>query len=229
MSRARRTGLLVCGLASMLAHAALLGWGGQPGASPRRADAPAGPRSVQIVSPRLPLNAASVERSAAPLVLAERSLVSVKLMTLEPLRQLQMPMPEAVEGAGDDTATIDLARLPAGREELFDDDGYVPRPKLSVVPVAQQTLMLEWPEEGAPPAGRYQGVVSLYIDEEGIIRHVRFDDDGLPESLREQARTALATIRYSPGKVQDQIVKSRIRLELNFEADPRVVTRGSRR
>lgn len=229
MSQARRTGLLVCGLASLLAHAALLGWGVQPGVSPRRADAPVGLRPVQVSAPRLPSDVPPEDPASEPLILADRSEVIVHLPVQEPMGPLQAPMPEALVAAGDDTSTVDLVRLPAGRPELFDDDGYVPRPQLSVVPVAQQTLILEWPEEGAPPAGRYRGVVSLFIDEQGVIQHVRFDDDGLPESLKDQARSALATIRYSPGKVKDQIVKSRLRLELVFEADPRMVTRGSRR
>lgn len=229
MSRARRTGLLVCGLASLLAHAALLGWGVLPGASPRRADAPPGPRPVLVSAPGLPLDGSPEEKAPEPMILADRSDVVVHLPIPEALPPLQAPMPEALVRVGDETSTIDLASLPAGRPELFDDDGYVPRPQLSVVPVAQQMLILEWPEEGAPPAGRYRGVVSLFIDEQGVIQHVRFDDDGLPESLKEQTRAALATVRYSPGKVKDQIVKSRLRLELVFEADPRMVTRGSRR
>lgn len=229
MGAARRSGLPVCGLISVLAHAALLGWGGQPGAAARRVDPAMKARSIQLAAPRLASLQVPEEAVAEPLVLADHSDEVTHMASLQPLSPLRAPLPEALAASPEGPQFLDAPVLPAGRPELFNDDGYVPRPKLSVVPVAQQPLVLEWPAEGAPPAGRYHGVVSLYIDEQGVIQHIRFDDDGLPESLREQARSALATLRYSPGKVKDQIVKSRIRLELNFEADPRVVTRGSRR
>lgn len=230
MGSARRSGLLICGLISALAHAALLGLEGQPGAAARRVDLAMKGRAIELAAPRLLTPQSLEEAVAEPLVLADRSETVTQLAWLQPLSPLTARLPETLAASPEGPQVLEAPVQPAGRQELFNDDGYVPRPKLSVVPVALLPLVLEWPaEEAAPPAGRYHGVVSLFIDEQGIIQHIRFDDDGLPESLKEQARSALAALRYSPGKVKDQIVKSRIRLELNFEADPRVVTRGSRR
>lgn len=211
----------------MLAHAAVLGWGVQGGAPAKRVAPVAEARAVLLSAQREPPMRLA-ETAAEPQVIADAVKADAPKAVLAPESPPSAPSPETTAGSPEVLAALDSSQRSAARPELFNEDGYVPRPKLSVVPVAQQALILEWPVDAPPPAGHYHGVASLYIDEQGIIQHIRFDDDGLPEVLRDQVRSALATVRYSPGQVKGRIVKSRIRLELSFEADPRVVTRGSR-
>ena len=206
-----RGGLLACVGLSALAHTALVGYltaSGPAGAPPRPA---AGALQVRVAA--LP----------APAV-AERQ---------EPIDSAA-PTPSTVQPAGPhDAAGSQQGQASpsrpaaAGTAGVFDEHEYIPRPRLSVPPVPQQPVLLAWPSENAPPAGRYTAVLSLFIDEQGFVQRVRVDDDRLPPALREQATAAFTGVRYSPGQLQGRDVKSRIRVEVSFEAEAHMLRRGT--
>lgn len=112
-----------------------------------------------------------------------------------------------------------------GTEPSADD--YLPRSKLSVAPRANSEIVLTYPPDG-PAEGRFVGVLTLYIDESGRVRHVNVDEAELPASLAQVARHAFANANFLPGVVDGREVKSRIRIEVVFESRPRALPGDTR-
>lgn len=102
-----------------------------------------------------------------------------------------------------------------------DDDLYFPRSQLSVVPVAIDPVLIDYPEF-KNDAGRYVAELSLFIDERGTVVRVRVDSGPLPAALEEAARRAFTQARFRPGEAAEHgVVKSRIRVEVSFDSGPR--------
>lgn len=204
-------GLLACAALSVLAHVGLMaciGQAGEVGRQARRVPAPAA-LSARLAPPDVgPMPAAT---EAPP-----------ELPAAAPGVGLEAPSPLPQQPVA---AVPPAAASP--QPAAFDEDDYIPRPRLSVPPAALQPVLLAWPTENAPPAGRYTAVLSLFIDEQGRVQRIRFDDEALPPALREQAQAAFAGMRYTPGQLGGRVVKSRIRLEVSFEAEARMVRGGS--
>ena len=95
-------------------------------------------------------------------------------------------------------------------------DAYLPRHLLSDPPVALTDIVIEAPAEGEFP-GRRIGILTLFIDEEGQVRHVAPDDILLPPALEKAAREAFMAGRFSPGRLAGTPAKSRMRVEVVFE------------
>ncbi|WP_328580146.1 energy transducer TonB [Ideonella sp. BN130291] len=114
----------------------------------------------------------------------------------------------------------------AGSARAGDEfDGYVPRPLLTVPPVLRSSVLLAWPEDIKLADGRYAAVLSLFIDEAGIVRRVEVEDADLPAALEDVARSAFLNARFEPGQVDGSIVKSRIRIAVEFESRPSAASR----
>lgn len=96
---------------------------------------------------------------------------------------------------------------------------YIPRPRLSTAPLATRPVIVPFPAE-FDGNGRYSSVLSLYIDEDGIVRRVRFDDAPMPPSMKDAARQAFLQAHFKPGQVQGQKVKSLIQVEVVFDNTP---------
>ena len=100
--------------------------------------------------------------------------------------------------------------------EPSEFDGYLPRALLTEPPEALTEIVIEAPPEEEFP-GRRVGVLTLFIDEDGQVRHVAPDDILLPPALEQRAREAFMAGRFSPGRVDGQVTKSRMRVEVVFE------------
>lgn len=211
MSYSAMRGLALCGGVSVAAHLVVLaGW------LPSDLGTPAGPVRPTAAAMRVAL-------VAAPVPLRSTTEADTPGITPVPLSQAPQgelpavappPKPEAASAA----ASPASATLPS--ESL-----YIPRPLLSVAPVAQQSVLLDWPAD-APPAGRYSAVLALFIDEQGVVQRVQVDQGELPQALRQHAVQTFAGIRFSPGQVDGRVVKSRIRIEVSFEAAPQAQRRS---
>jgi protein TonB len=97
------------------------------------------------------------------------------------------------------------------------ETGYVPRPLLTIAPVAKAPVDIVMPS-GVVEVGRRVGVLVLYIDEQGRVRRIEAEPPLLPPAMERAAREAFAAARFSPGQVDGQVVKSRIRVEVTFDA-----------
>lgn len=97
--------------------------------------------------------------------------------------------------------------------------GYIPRPQLSIAPAALTPIMIEAPLEQREPQ-RITGILSIYINESGRVDHI--NPSGLEEfpEFEKAALAAFQGVTYTPGQVQGQVVKSRIRIEVVFDNTP---------
>ncbi|WP_431274772.1 hypothetical protein ACQ858_22780 [Variovorax ureilyticus] len=99
------------------------------------------------------------------------------------------------------------------------DDDYVPRPLLSVPPVALAPVIIGEPA-GEASTGRLTGVLSLFIDDQGQVRRVVAEPPYLPPAFEQAARDAFMATRFSPGQMDGQTVKARVRVEVVFDDTP---------
>jgi hypothetical protein len=94
---------------------------------------------------------------------------------------------------------------------------YLPRPLLSIAPKIQAEVVIAMPP-GADDGARHVGVLSLFIDEQGRVRHIEPDDPALPPNMEQAAEQAFMGARFSPGQVGGRMVKARINVEVVFES-----------
>lgn len=125
-------------------------------------------------------------RSPSPIA-PQRSSPSGKLP-----EKLEAPSESHVEAAP-------LAIAPLPRPGNFGDD-YVPRPLLTVPPVARTPVIFAAPE-GEMFRGRHVGVLSLFIDEHGQVQRIEADAASLPEALEQAAREAFMEAQFAPGEM----------------------------
>ena len=115
-------------------------------------------------------------------------------------------------------AVLATMPLPLPHPANVDDD-YVPRPLLTVPPVARTPVIFATPR-GEAFRGRHVGVLSLFIDEHGQVQRIEADAGGLPEAFEQAARDAFMAAQFVPGEVDGAAVKSRVRVEVVFDDTP---------
>jgi hypothetical protein len=125
-----------------------------------------------------------------------------------------LPMPTVPIAEPEDPTT-------SGRDEnespeSFDGSAYLPRSQLSTPPAALAPIALGAPK-GEFTAEHFIGVLSVFIDEEGKVRHVTEEGATLPVLLGQAAREAFEAALFSPGQAQGRPVKSRLRVEVVFD------------
>lgn len=110
---------------------------------------------------------------------------------------------------------VNEAQVATGAPASGHND-YVPRPQLSVAPVARAPVLIEAPE-GDTQAARHVGVLALYIDETGRVDHIEPVEPRMPLMYERAAQEAFKAATFSPGQMDGQTVKSRIRVEVVFD------------
>lgn len=205
--------LAACVLLSVSAHALLLSQGTHSGASRRPL-----PPAVRVLAGVPGENAAP-----APAEFTEEAPTVRRLAASEEPASSQRLLSESLDESPQDLRVAAFAN-PLDEEE----SGYIPRPRLTLPPVIQAPVLLAWPEMDLE--GSHSAKVSLFIDEQGIVRRVRIDTDGLPPAFQDTVRLAFLGARFFPGQLEGQDVKSRIRVEVTFdgEVQTRVQARGQR-
>lgn len=134
-----------------------------------------------------------------------------------------LPAPEAlrpaVEPPTESETVVETSVAPAAaspsRAGDFSDD-YVPRPLLSVSPVARAPIILARPPSPSIQ-GRYVGVLSLFIDERGQVQRIARDEPTLPPAFEQTAREVFMAAQFAPGEIDGVAVKSRLRIEVIFD------------
>lgn len=97
---------------------------------------------------------------------------------------------------------------------------YLPRSALSLAPMPQQAIDLAYPD--LAPLGRFRAVLTLFIDDQGVVQRVRFDeagDAGLPTVLEDTARQTFLRSPFTPGEVAGRPVRSQLRIEVEFATE----------
>lgn len=95
-------------------------------------------------------------------------------------------------------------------------DGYVPRRWLTVAPQPTAPVVLPFPSAFNDKA-RYTVVLNLYIEADGRVGRVEFEGVPLPAVLERAARITFESAHFTPGQVNGRIVKSLIRVEVDFD------------
>jgi len=218
--RLARPAVLWCASLSLVAHAVLLSSftsQAQPGTGTRV-------RSVQQASALQvrTLHAANsttqVDNEAA--VAQASAWTQAEATPAEPAPE---PQPSTALGAADTPAPVDTApgevahegQVATGAAASGHND-YVPRPQLSVAPMARAPVFIEAPE-GDTKAARHVGVLALYIDETGRVDHIEPVEPRMPLMYERAAQEAFKAATFSPGQMDGQTVKSRIRVEVVFD------------
>jgi hypothetical protein len=96
------------------------------------------------------------------------------------------------------------------------DDAYLPRSALTVPPVTRSAIVVPYPVFEAD-TGHYAARLSLFIDETGSVRRVDIETEDLPEPLKIAVRDVFMSAEFQPGEVDGRPVRSRLRVEVNFE------------
>lgn len=152
--------------------------------------------------------------------------VQVKLqLQLAPNSDVSTELAAHVAERPDDTtsapgADAPPAPVPTAVSGGAGEDRYLPRPLLSVPPRTLAPIVVAYPE-GSVQLDHASVVLSLFIDEHGVVNRVRVDEgEQLPASFQEAAMSAFRDARFVPGELEQQAVKAHIRVEVRFDAGP---------
>ncbi len=106
------------------------------------------------------------------------------------------------------------------RPTISSDGGavvdYLPRSALTVGPRPHEAVMIDYPYFDGE-ADQYLGEFDVFIDDAGGVVRVTSATPDLPGILANAVREAFQSARFSPGQVNGQAVRSRIRIEVTFE------------
>lgn len=95
--------------------------------------------------------------------------------------------------------------------------GYFGREDLDQGPKALSRVQIAYPP-GVPDNELQAGRLTLFIDEHGSVRRILVLDQSLPPPFQEAARNAFLQTRFAPAERAGRIVRSRIDVEVVFDA-----------
>lgn len=102
---------------------------------------------------------------------------------------------------------------------------YFGREDLDLAPKAQGIVQIAYPP-GVPGNELQAGRLTLFIDEHGTVQRIQVLDQSLPPPFQEAARNAFLQARFAPGERAGRNVRSRIDVEVVFDArQTRVVSK----
>ncbi len=121
-------------------------------------------------------------------------------------------------------ATLPAANFLASGSDTVDDEAYLPVSQLTEWPRQRADIEPRINDEDTrddislPAAWRSpKGVEAvLMIDEHGEVNHVQFHDDALTLSVRQELDRRLRAVRFVPGRLFGQPVRSRLTIELTL-------------
>jgi len=114
-----------------------------------------------------------------------------------------------------------LARQPGGKAEIEIEaaagSDYVIASQLSQRPAVLGTIDVPYPDI-VPEGGEVRIVLTLYINERGIVDRVQVEDSTVPTPFADAARRAFLLATFTPGRAHDQAVRSQVQVEVSFSA-----------
>ncbi|MDP4300093.1 energy transducer TonB [Leptothrix discophora] len=217
--RLRPAAWRVAVLLAVAGHAALLlaSWDAGPAGHAGAGSGPSGARAAQVrlVDPDASMDPGAAARPG-PADGARGRLQEVATHTVRVASAaLAPPMP-----ASDAVPSTGGGGRPAASPSEPDDEAlFLVRSQLDRAPHATGPIDLPYPD--AAPLGHYRAVMTLFVDEAGRVRRVRLDADGmLPPLLEDAARQAFLQARFEPGRKDGAAVRSRLRVAVEFGAEP---------
>jgi hypothetical protein len=203
--------LTACVAGSVLLHLGVLLSG--PAAAPAPASGARGPSGRSGMAVQVAPPPRSGHSTAAPGPTAQQSTAPaasvVPAVPAVPAPPLPDPEQLPPTGAG-----------PVAQTGTTDAD-YLPSRLLTRRPLPQQSIDLFYPE--LAPSGLFRAVLTLYIDDQGVVQRVRIDeaqDSGLPATLEDAARQTFLRSTFLPGELDGRPVRSQLRIEVEFATEP---------
>jgi hypothetical protein len=104
-------------------------------------------------------------------------------------------------------------------------EDYLPRGKLSIAPQPVEELRVPFPTDIVGIVDM-RVPVTLFIDERGIVQRVRFDGPDLAPGFARAILDTFLFARFRPGELHSVPVRSQMRIEIDFRANPQVGARS---
>lgn len=123
-------------------------------------------------------------------------------------------VPTGVDSESVSPPVIGLALRHPG---ALGDADFFSRDALDVGPSPAVPVLIDFPSVRGI-SGTHTGILSLFIDETGKVVRVRVETQAFPPEMQEAARSAFMDAIFTPGLVDGLPVRSRIRVEVTFEA-----------
>lgn len=149
------------------------------------------------------------------------------------LLRAEGPAPLPTEPAAINANNTISAISAPDEEDGLDDAGnpllsYLPRSALDQGPEPLAPVVVPYPDGVQARSGRLTLQLAVYIDENGHVRRTEPVGDRLEAAFERAANDAFLQARFRPGERQGQAVKTRLLIELAFEALPTDTARGMR-
>lgn len=212
--------LLVPAAAALTLHAALLlGTGGPRGGGPAGGPAAPGP------APTAALQVRWVARPPlAPTTAPVQDLPAEPAIDTTGLSTPPAPLPPA-EGPPDALPSPPLqghhaTEGPTGPAEEGGTLAWLPRQALTQPPQALAPIVIDYPEGVRPATPVVRMKLALYIDERGHVRRTEPIGERLEAAFERAANNAFLQARFKPGQLGPHVVRTRLIVEVAFEALP---------
>jgi hypothetical protein len=199
-------GLEWCALIAVVLHLGLVQWAGDEGGRPplvaMRGERPAVFQVRTVASDVLAQRGSEAEPPEHELAPHSAPTANATLSKPEagPVQELPPAAPPAPRG-GD------------------GDESYLPRSMLSAPPRALDMINVPYPEVRGD-SGHHVVKLWLYIDETGLVQRVVAEPGDVPLPLVEAARRSFLSARFEAGQAEGRPVRSRIHIEVRFDATP---------
>ena len=179
----------------LVAHAVLLTQlAAAPDEAPRGRQ---GPAPVLPVRPVLPASAQSPATAAAP-----------EAAPTAASEAATAPRPQVAAAAAAPLPTAPPADPWAG---------YLPRGELTEPPRPLASIQVPFPPD-VEGLVELKVRISLFIDEDGVVRRVRLDTPDVPPMFARSVVETFERARFSPGRQGPDAVRSQLRLEVEFDS-----------
>jgi len=152
----------------------------------------------------------------APVEMPAAALPAPEALSPAPAAATPAPPPRPAVAAVAPPATLPPAGTPSG-STAFSEAPYLTRDRLTAAPYPLTSVDVEFPADVAGIVDM-RVKVTLFIDEQGLVRRVQLDSPDVPPSFARAINETFASARFKPGEVDGTKVRSRIRMEIEFRA-----------
>lgn len=109
------------------------------------------------------------------------------------------------------------AMLPSIEMPLIEDPTYYSAKEVDVHPTALQAIQPLYPEEATITNVTGSVLLLLLLDEGGKVQDISVEEANPPGVFDKSALDAFRNARFTPAQRQGRVVKSRVRIKVNYE------------